>query len=135
MINDHFIVIITVWAGCVNFKALTRHVLGGSVLARLDWPGLTGLIHIDDAIRILLFLAEKAPPPGRFETYFAQAEALSLAAISRMVHEQLRLQYRGKKRIRVRMPGQRAAPVREVGDAVRGYSTRVIHSDAYCLEG
>src|SRR5207253_2055710 len=76
------------------FPVLKRLASIGSLVSRIGWPGLTGLIHVDDAVRIMLTLANIPPKQGVTDTYLAQGEAYSLAEISRMVHRFLRLPYR-----------------------------------------
>jgi nucleoside-diphosphate-sugar epimerase len=77
------------------FPVLKQMILRNSSLARLTWPGLTGLVHVDDVVRVALSLAATPPASGMSELYFVQSEAHSLAEVSRMAHGSLRLPYRG----------------------------------------
>jgi nucleoside-diphosphate-sugar epimerase len=75
------------------FPVLRKQALRGSALGRLDWPGRTGLLHVDDVCTILLSLATKPPPPGDTEVYLAQEEARTVANISEVVHSKCGLPY------------------------------------------
>lgn len=76
------------------FKVLKKQILNGFLVARLNWPGLTGLIHVDDVASALLMLARKKTKPGKPETYILYSENLSLSEISRIMHEKMGLKYR-----------------------------------------
>jgi nucleoside-diphosphate-sugar epimerase len=59
------------------------------LLARLDWPGRTSIVHVDDVASIMVFLAKR--PDAANETYcIANPEAPTVGAlaesIGRMVH-------------------------------------------------
>jgi len=76
------------------FKLLKKQILNNSIIARLNWPGLIGLIHIDDVAYVLLELAKRKPTPGKPEIYIPYAENLSLSNISRLMYKEMRLPYR-----------------------------------------
>jgi UDP-glucose 4-epimerase len=76
------------------FPTLKHHVLHRSILARLSWPGLTGLLHVEDLNKILLALAHKPPPPGTCQIYLAEGEARALATMSQLIHERLGMAYK-----------------------------------------
>src|SRR5437667_6547481 len=46
-------------------------------------------IHVEDLVTVLLAVAEFPPPSGQTATYLVEAEARSLADVSRMVHARL----------------------------------------------
>src|SRR5213082_2029227 len=48
---------------------LKHGVLRRSFLSRVQWPGQTGFIHVEDLAGVLLALVESAPPAGHAETY------------------------------------------------------------------
>lgn len=76
------------------FKLLKKEILNNSFIARLNWPGLIALIHVDDVAYALLELAKRKPTTGKAETYILYAENLSLSNISRLMYEEMKLQYR-----------------------------------------
>ena len=47
---------------------LTEGLRQGRLAARLDWPGRVSLLYVEDAVRLLLFLADC--PRAANETYF-----------------------------------------------------------------
>lgn len=76
------------------FKVLKKQILASSVIARLNWPGLTGIIHVSDVVSALLLLTKKPPKPGEPEIYLLNAENLSLAEISKIMHKKMGIKYR-----------------------------------------
>lgn len=76
------------------FDFLKKLILVKSPLARLDWPGLTSLVWVDDMARVIFWAAEHSPKPGNTSEFLVSAEALTLADISRLMHEGLGLKYR-----------------------------------------
>lgn len=75
------------------FKILKRHIVSNSPIARLNWPGLTGIIHVDDVASALLLLTKKPPKPGKPQTYLLNGENLSLSEISKLMYERMGLKY------------------------------------------
>lgn len=76
------------------FKLLKKQILNNSFIARLNWQGLIALIHVDDVAYALLELAKRKPTAVKTETYILYAENLSLSNISRLMYEEMGLQYR-----------------------------------------
>ncbi len=72
---------------------LKRGVLRRSFLSRVQWPGQTGFIHVEDVVGVLLALAELPPPSGDAETYLVQAETRTLAEVSRLIHARLHVPF------------------------------------------
>src|SRR5207249_1075186 len=75
-------------------SVLKREALKRSLLSRIQWPGKTGFIQVDDLVTVLLALAEVPPPFGHTETYLVQAETRSLADVSRLIHARLEVSFR-----------------------------------------
>lgn len=88
----------TVWGSGMRpdsfFDVLKKLVVGGSPISRLNWPGLTDLIHVDDAADLIVALSKKSPPPGMPAVYTLSSEALTLAQINRRCYEYFGLGYR-----------------------------------------
>jgi nucleoside-diphosphate-sugar epimerase len=76
------------------FPVLKQLILNRSVLARVGWPGLTGLIHVDDLVRIMSFLARKPPASRETALYYVQGEAVCVGEVSKAAHNVLGLPYR-----------------------------------------
>ena len=76
------------------FKLLKKQILNNSFVARLNWPGLIGLIHVDDVAYVLLELAKRKQAVGKTETYTLYAENLSLSNISRLMYKEMGFSYR-----------------------------------------
>lgn len=65
-----------------------------SFLMRLNWPGLTSFVHVDDAAKSVLLVLEKPPDAGFCEIYNVSTESLSLQQISMLVHKKIRRRYK-----------------------------------------
>lgn len=77
------------------FDLLKKLIIKKSLFARLNWPGLTSLIHVEDAAKILILLVQKSPKPGSPEIYILQSESLTMAQISAKMHKALGYPYKG----------------------------------------
>src|SRR5262249_30902140 len=56
----------------------------GELYAAIDWPGRASMLYIEDAVRLLLFLAEC--PVAANETYFlSSGEAIRIGDVARQV--------------------------------------------------
>lgn len=76
------------------FEVLRRHILNGSLITRINWPGKTSIIHVDDVIDALLKFAKRKPLPGEPDTFIICAESLSLSKISEIMHMEMGIDYR-----------------------------------------
>jgi nucleoside-diphosphate-sugar epimerase len=64
--------------------ALTDHLRQGQLASRLDWPGRVSLLFIEDAVRLLTFLAEC--PEAANETFFVSSgEPVRVGEIIRQI--------------------------------------------------
>jgi nucleoside-diphosphate-sugar epimerase len=109
------------------FDVLQRHVRRRSLIGRLDWPGRTGFVHVDDVVEALVRLAERPPRVGETETYIVHAESVTLARVSELLHGKLGVPYRP-----VRLPrplwGACAALTRRAGVLERRLPLRLYNS-------
>lgn len=76
------------------FKVLQRYILKDSPIVRINWPGLTSLIHVDDVARALLLLAKKTSETEYVQTYTLSTESLSLSEISQIMHKKMGIDYK-----------------------------------------
>jgi nucleoside-diphosphate-sugar epimerase len=81
------------------FDVLKREVTRDSVRARLDWPGLTSFVHVDDVVECLIRAAENPPEPGECRTHVVATESLRVPDVARMLYE-----YRGLEFRPIRLP-------------------------------
>lgn len=76
------------------FDTLKKLIVKHSWLARLNWPGLTSLIYVDDVADALIMFSQKPPLPGKPELYLLASHSLSLAQISREMHSALEIPFK-----------------------------------------
>lgn len=82
------------------FELLIKWSKAGSLPSRINWPGLTSLVHVNDVAAVVLNLLKKVPKKGICKTYIVYGESLKLCEICEIV-------YRGvnKKYQRINVPG------------------------------
>lgn len=75
------------------FDMMKKMVLKKSLEARLNWPGLTGLIHVSDVASAILMLSLKPPQPGKPQTMILNSELLAFTDIIKLIHQALGINY------------------------------------------
>jgi len=81
------------------FDAMKRLISEGSVIPRLNWPGKTSLIHVNNVVQIIAYFS-KSKSKSQFQTFVLSHEGLSLAEISIVMHKKLNIEYKA-----VKLPG------------------------------
>jgi UDP-glucose 4-epimerase len=76
------------------FDVLNREVEKQSIASRLNWPGLTSFIHVDDVVSCLMEIGSRPPNPGETNTYLLATESGTLADVSRLLYRVRGLAYR-----------------------------------------
>ena len=76
------------------FDVLNREVARKSLASRLNWPGLTSFIHVDDVVSCLVQIGDRPPNPGATNTYLLATESGTLADVSRLLYRVKGLAYR-----------------------------------------
>ncbi|MFN2497983.1 MAG: NAD-dependent epimerase/dehydratase family protein [Pyrinomonadaceae bacterium] len=88
----------TVWGKGMRensfFDVLRKKVLERSVATRLNWPGLTDLIHVDDTAELIVKLSGRRAHPGIPGVYTLSTEAMTLAEVNQLIHGKLGLQFK-----------------------------------------
>lgn len=88
----------TIWgSGMRNdslFDFLKKLILTKSVFARLNWPGLSSLIHVDNVAQSIMSITKKLPEPGIENIYLLHGEHLTLAQMSKLLHKEMNLFYK-----------------------------------------
>lgn len=75
------------------FKVLKKHILKQTIIARLNWPGKTSIIHIDDVISAILHFV-KNPALKKIEIQLLSAESPTLSQVCKIMHKAMRVEYR-----------------------------------------
>jgi len=68
------------------FDQLITHAEGGSLLGRLDWPGRTSIIHVDDVAAAMIELAGRPEAAGEVFC-IASDESLTVGELARGIGE------------------------------------------------
>src|SRR5207249_3491434 len=76
------------------FDVLKREVMKGSLVSRLNWPGLTSFIHVDDLVACLLQIANDPPKPGKTRIYLLATESRTLQQVACLLYRTMGLPYR-----------------------------------------
>ncbi|MEP7146791.1 MAG: NAD-dependent epimerase/dehydratase family protein [bacterium] len=78
------------------FDAMNKLISGKSFIPRLNWPGRTSLIHVNNVAQIITYFA-KTKPDKSFRIFVLSHEGLTLAEISLVLHRKLNIEYRPVK--------------------------------------
>jgi nucleoside-diphosphate-sugar epimerase len=75
------------------FQVLKDQVRRQTLWTRLNWPGRTDLIHVDDAAEALIRLAESPPPAGETNVWVLKGETTTLPQLSKAIYSELGISY------------------------------------------
>ncbi|TSC88421.1 MAG: NAD-dependent epimerase/dehydratase family protein/3-beta hydroxysteroid dehydrogenase/isomerase family protein [Microgenomates group bacterium Gr01-1014_16] len=76
------------------FDLLDKWVKKDSLITRINWPGMTSIIHVDDAAEAILRLSRMPPVESKYDIFTLYAESLSFSQINREVYKYLGKSYR-----------------------------------------
>lgn len=74
------------------FDSMNKLIKKGSVIAKINWPGKTSLIHVDNIAQIIAYLSSYKQPE-QFQTYILSHEGKTLSEISEVIHKKLNIDY------------------------------------------
>lgn len=75
------------------FDELNRMINKKSILSRLNWPGLTDLVHVDDVANTILFFTKAKPSPGKPEIYIVSGESVRLSNLYQLLYLKRKKRY------------------------------------------
>lgn len=75
------------------FDMVINMVKKRSLITRINWPGESALIHVDDVVNNILFFINNKPKSGIPEKYLIYSENLSISDISKLIHKELKFKY------------------------------------------
>jgi len=75
------------------FDMVINMIKKKSPITRINWPGKSSLIHVDDVVKALIFFSKRSPRPGIPEKYLLYSENLSIAEISQLLHKKMGIKY------------------------------------------
>ncbi len=76
------------------FDSIEKLVKSGSILTRMNWPGKISLINVLDMAGFIFGVSVNPPEPSKWEVYIPSIEALSMAEMSEIVHQEYGIKYR-----------------------------------------
>ncbi len=68
------------------FDMVRDMVDSNSLITRINWPGRSALIHVDDVVETIIRFTKDNRKPGVPEKYLAYSENLSISEISKIIH-------------------------------------------------
>lgn len=76
------------------FDFLKKLILKNSFFTKLNWPGKTSFVHVDDVAKSIVAIINKPPSKNKFQLFILQTESFTLAQISKMLHKELGIKYK-----------------------------------------
>ena len=76
------------------FSILKKAIKSGGIISRLNWPGLTSLVHVDEVSDALWKIAQSPPPPGKPEIFIVLSDSLTMSGISKFMHKEMGVKYK-----------------------------------------
>lgn len=75
------------------FDMVKKMIIKKSIITRINWPGKSAIIHVDDLVKAIVFFTKTNPLPGKPQKFLVYAENLSIAEISKLTHKALGIDY------------------------------------------
>jgi len=75
------------------FDYLKGLIENNSPFVRLNWPGLTSFVHVEDAAKAVLLLLEKPPKSSNWDVFNVSTESLTLKQITKLLYRKMKLPY------------------------------------------
>jgi len=76
------------------FSILKKDIKKAGLISRINWPGLTSLVHVDDLADAIGYLTQKPPSSGKPEIFIVYSDSLTLAGISKYIYEATSTKYK-----------------------------------------
>lgn len=76
------------------FDFLKKLILKNSIFIRLNWPGKTSFVHVDDVAKSIMAIIKNPPRKSGVQLLILQTESFTLGQISKMLHRELRIKYK-----------------------------------------
>ncbi|MFC1649269.1 NAD-dependent epimerase/dehydratase family protein [Patescibacteria group bacterium] len=76
------------------FDMVKEMIENNSLVTRINWPGKSALIHVDDFVEFILRTTKSNPKPGTPNNFLVYTENLSISDISKTMHKALGITYK-----------------------------------------
>jgi len=76
------------------FDMVTDKVQKNSLITRVNWPGKSALIQVEDITNIIIWFINNPPNPAKPQKYLAYDENLSIFEISKLIHKKLKIKFK-----------------------------------------
>lgn len=75
------------------FSILKKDIKKGGIISKLNWPGLTSLVHVDDVSDVLWKMINLSASSSDPESYIVLSESFTLQQISKIMHKKMDFNY------------------------------------------
>lgn len=75
------------------FDMVKSFILKDSIVTKINWPGKSAYIHVDDVVKAVIFFSRKKAISGKPDKYLLYAENLSIADVSKILHKEMKIKY------------------------------------------
>lgn len=76
------------------FGVLRNYIEKKSILARINWPGRLGLVHVDDVVMMIIDSIKHPPKKSKVKIEIVSSENITLSKISQGMYQALGKKYR-----------------------------------------
>ncbi len=76
------------------FDVLKKGISSNLLPVRLNWPGKSAFIHIDDVVSAIISFSKITPRPGYPQKYFLYAENLSIPQVCKIMSQKMEVKFK-----------------------------------------
>lgn len=76
------------------FDMVGNMIKNNSIVTKINWPGKSALIHVEDLTKLILRFVDTPPQPGKPEKYLAYSENLTIFEISKIMHKKMKVKFK-----------------------------------------
>lgn len=76
------------------FDFITKNIKKNSIFTRLNWPGKTSLVYVEDVVNATLLITKKQPKPGSLQTLILSSDSPMMSEILSLSYKTLGVLYK-----------------------------------------